>query len=234
MNVVHQSLTSLLAEMNQQSLATWLTPSELGELATWCDASRAKQWQAGRWLAMRELAALIGASHLEIDIASRDSFGRAVAPRVTVRGRAWLGSLSISHASDEVAVALDTRPGSRVGVDVVAIDSHSWNDGALATWFTEDEQLWIRSAENVARRAAHLWAIKEAAYKATQRGEPFVPLDWPSLNWLHGDADETLEITELDNVVIAAICRPPIAFRREPKIREQVHNRHTLTRSPAV
>lgn len=207
MIVLRQTISEALAEFAEKSLADWLTESERLELTAWREGTRARQWLAGRWLAKRELAALTAAVSLEIDIASRDTFGRSIAPRVCVRGRTWPGALSISHAGEHVAIAIDSRPGHRVGVDVVAIqDQAAWNNAALATWFSDDEQAWIQAGENPARQAAQLWAVKEASYKASQRGESFIPTDWPSLKYLTEKTSSRLELAELDDAVIAAVA----------------------------
>lgn len=202
MIATHRSLAKLLAEVDLHPQTEWLTESELSELATWRDSLRSRQWLAGRWLAKRQLMPLVNAARLNIDIASRDSFGRTTAPRVTVHGRSWLGSLSISHAGDHVAVAIESQPDRRVGIDVVAFESHDFNSKPLEFWFSPIEQNWIRQTGNGSRRAAQLWAIKEAAYKASQRGEAFAPADWPALPWL---TSEKLAVSNLDDAVIVAL-----------------------------
>lgn len=213
MIVLRQTISETLAEFDKQSLESWLTESERFELTAWREAARTSQWLAGRWLAKRELAPLIDATPLEIDIASRDTFGRGTVPRVCVRGRTWPGSLSISHAGEHVAVAIDSRHGHRIGIDVVVIqDRAAWSDGALETCFSDDEQAWIRTGDNLARRAARLWAVKEATYKATQRGESFAPSHWPALKWLTDKTPSPLELAELDDAVIAVVA-PPITPR---------------------
>lgn len=205
MNVVRQTISEILAQIANQSLEEWLTESERLELAAWHDEARSQQWLAGRWLAKRELSTLTFASPLEIDIASRDTFGRSTAPRVCINGQAWRGSLSISHAGQHVVVAIDARPGHRVGVDVVLIQDHFWNEGMLASWFSADEQSWIRATHETARRAARLWAIKEATYKAAQRGESFIPNQWPALPWVTESTISRANFSELDDAVIVAV-----------------------------
>lgn len=76
------------------------------------------------------------------------------------------------------------------------------------TCFSDDEQAWIRAGDNLARQAARLWAIKEATYKAIQRGESFVPRHWLALKYLVGKATSRMELQELDDAVIAAIALP--------------------------
>lgn len=204
MTLVRELVSKLSAQIAQQSLGDWLTESEHRELAVWRDKRRRQQWLAGRWLAKRELAQIARVTPIEIDIASRDSFGRSVAPRVCIGGRTWTGALSISHAGDHSVIAIDSRAGHRIGVDIV-LDQDSSTDRATATWFSEEERLWTLADNNGRRRVAQLWATKEASYKALHRGEPFVPGDWAVLKWLHPTKNSQLEFIELDDAVIAVI-----------------------------
>jgi 4'-phosphopantetheinyl transferase EntD len=80
--------------------------------------------------------------------------------------------VSLAHAGGTVWAALSTSPHHRVGIDIVPRES--FHDRAAGLWCTKAEQRWLRHACDQSL-AARLWAVKEAVYKATNRGEPFVP-----------------------------------------------------------
>ena len=56
-----------------------------------------------------------------------------------------------------------------MGVDLV--EPVRLGRGFVAQWFTPAERRWLHSDDF----AAVAWAVKEAVYKATNRGEPFRP-----------------------------------------------------------
>ncbi len=57
----------------------------------------------------------------------------------------------------------------------IALGNGSWLDQyALADWFTDLERDWI-GMNRAPQRVALIWAVKEAAYKACHRAEPFHP-----------------------------------------------------------
>lgn len=79
------------------------------------------------------------------------------------------GRLSIAHSGRAILVALAGSDDLDVGVDLVG--PVQCGRGFAATWFTPRERRWLTEPQlwPVA------WAIKEAAYKAANRGEPFRP-----------------------------------------------------------
>jgi phosphopantetheinyl transferase len=151
------------------SAAAWLTPAERETWSGLTNPQRRQAWLGGRMLAkrmiLRHLPALRPA---EIEIHSRDSLGRSTRPRVTVCGRLQPWALSIAHSARFVFVALSAAPGLAVGVDVTA--GPEPNAAFRDTWFSPGERRWCESPGG-----ATLWAIKEAVYKAVNRGEPFAP-----------------------------------------------------------
>jgi phosphopantetheinyl transferase len=158
----------------------WLSETELAECARWRDARRRNDWLAGRRLLksmIREELAIqcpgqAPATLPDIEVLSCDALGRSVRPRACVAGQ-WLPwHLSLAHAEGVVWAAMSTTLHIRVGIDVVPADASL--DAACELWFTAGEQSWLHSAID-RRPAATLWAIKEAIYKGTNCGEPFIP-----------------------------------------------------------
>ena len=113
-----------------------------------------------------------GAGPGEIEIHSLDLRGRPARPRVTVGGRLLPWHLSIAHTRRSVLVAVSCDSRVSVGVDVTAVDGYE--DGFRKLWLTPAERRWCETAED-RRLAPTLWAVKEAAYKAANRGERFAP-----------------------------------------------------------
>lgn len=111
-------------------------------------------------------------AHSEIEILSRDVRGRGRPPCVLAAGRALPFHLSLAHAGGRVWAALSTSRHHRIGIDVVRCGS--FRDRAMELWFTQAEQGWLQQGRDTSVLAV-LWAAKEAVYKATNRGEPFVP-----------------------------------------------------------
>jgi phosphopantetheinyl transferase len=77
--------------------------------------------------------------------------------------------LSIAHTTQGVLVALADHRTTSIGVDLV--EPIHLGCGFVAQWFTSAERRWLSSADQV----AVAWGVKEAVYKATNRGEPFRP-----------------------------------------------------------
>jgi phosphopantetheinyl transferase len=157
----------------EHTLASWLAPAELAELATWHDASRRRAWLAGRKLAKELIAEQAGEESLSaIEILSLDDGGRPTRPRIR-HGQSLLPwSLSISHTGRGVLVALATDENLSIGIDLSA--GKTFSEGFLRLWFTPDEQQWIASTGNVGM-ASFIWGAKEAIYKACNQGESFAP-----------------------------------------------------------
>jgi phosphopantetheine--protein transferase-like protein len=161
------------------ALADWLTRAELAELARWRDAARRQQWLQGRRLAKQLIQHATGASSLlAVQVLSRDARGLGIEPRVTVNASDadqqttdW--RLSISHSRRGLLLAVSPATAYRVGVDLV--ESAPSDEHFERTWFTARERRLL--AGDRASRLALLWAIKEAVYKAANRGRSWSPRD---------------------------------------------------------
>ena len=152
----------------------WLSEREAHSLRSIKSSRRRNDWLAGRWLAKQLVQEHLGESRRplgDIDICSRDEAGRGARPEIQLNGKTEPWSLSLSHSSLGVIVALSVTPGVRVGVDLVPVESFSgsW----FRTWFTSEEQLRLRDAS--VRDVSRTWACKEAIYKAVHSEETFMP-----------------------------------------------------------
>jgi phosphopantetheinyl transferase len=148
---------------------------ELIELSRLTDEARRRQWLAGRWLAKQLLAHQIGQIEpSRLQILTRDDRGLGVRARV-FHGAQELGvSLSIAHSAVAVIVATCDARSAVVGVDLVDAQL-SVGDSFFSMWFSARERQWMD--RDRPRRGAVLWGIKEAAYKATNSGQPWNPRD---------------------------------------------------------
>lgn len=156
-----------------ESDSEWVGKRERVELACVQDRRRRLSGLAARLLAKRlylqcsDQAISLGS----LDILSRDDAGRHVRPRLFWAGKEIHCGISISHTEDLVLVALRPSPATALGVDLVRAEPL---DGRLVrTWFSAGEQDSVRTGDPW--EACRLWAIKEAVYKAVNRGEPFRP-----------------------------------------------------------
>jgi phosphopantetheinyl transferase len=159
----------------------WLSAAERRERDRWHDINRRVAWLAGRRLGKQLIVEVLqcGTGRAEsctshparIEILSRDKRGRGVRPVVTVDDALFPLSLSISHSTRGVLVALATRPGLTIGVDL-AIPGEV-RPRSLRTWFTAGERDRFDRADLF--ESATVWAIKEAVYKACHEGERFAP-----------------------------------------------------------
>jgi hypothetical protein len=163
---------------------SWLSNGEREVYAEFVNPGLGEGWLFGRLLAKQLVLDQVGVASsigfevqrpAAIEIHSRDGLGRRVSPRIIVDGRQLGCSLSIAHSCDGVMVALSSEPEVTVGVDLAspAIPKQ----GFIDLWLTPWEQQWVRGlpVSSASLRVAQLWAIKEAYYKASNRGEPFVP-----------------------------------------------------------
>jgi phosphopantetheinyl transferase len=147
----------------------WLAPAERETWLGLRSPQRREAWLSGRILAKQMvLRHLLAAHPAEIEIHSLDSQEQGIRPRVTVCGRLQPWALSIAHSARSVFVALSATPGLAVGVDVTA--GPEGDAGFWETWFSPAERRWSETPG-----IATLWAIKEAVYKAVNRGERFAP-----------------------------------------------------------
>jgi phosphopantetheinyl transferase len=163
-------------------VASWLSPAERETWRGIRSSERRDAWLAGRWLAKRVLSEYLPPiagrrptlSPGEIDIRSRSGAkGLGERPRVFLAGVAVDWSLSIAHTRQGVLVAVATEPGIWLGVDLVGPDAA--RSESLAWCFTPAERRWLAAAPPNGRASERLWAMKEAVFKACQRGEGFAP-----------------------------------------------------------
>ena len=155
-----------------------LSPYELSEFQQLRDRRHRAGWMASRWLIKRLLRERMGDAAARrfdptaISVLSRDPEGRACRPRILVNDRSSGLGLSISHTPHGVLVGLSRRDGLLLGVDLA--QPQRTGVGSLDPWYTPSERQWIQhQAERTA--AAQLWAVKQAFYKAANRGEVFAP-----------------------------------------------------------
>jgi phosphopantetheinyl transferase (holo-ACP synthase) len=162
---------------------------------------------------LRRVWPAVKAGRANIEIRSRDA-GRGVKPRIWLFGRLLGWSLSISHTRRAALAAVSMRPDVVVGVDLVTLTA--LGRGFEQMWFTPGEQRWSQVAADPSR-ACLVWAIKEAAYKALNHGEPFAPLAvevvpepaggfalrWRGRRWPH---PLHLDVRTVDGQVVALVA----------------------------
>lgn len=174
-----------LESMWPSDVRIWLSPAEQEQLAGWRNTERRRQWLAGRWLSKRFVRELDGDSppYSEIEIHSRDGFHRAVRTQLFVEGRMLKWSISVTHSAGLVGVAVSAKSNLQVGIDITPISGRSLS--GLRMWLTERERHWLNTAQDDSLISA-VWSVKEAVYKAANKGEPFKPLQievaWDSLS----------------------------------------------------
>ncbi len=157
-----------------QPTEAWLAPRERQRYADLRDPRRRGEWLAGRIVAKRLVSerlrpafATISPARIEID--SGDGRSRRLRPRVLVDGQPLGWQLSIAHSGRSLLVALASN--GRLGVGVDLLEPVHCGRGFAELWFTPRERRWLGDP----RLWPVAWAIKEAAYKATNRGEAFRP-----------------------------------------------------------
>lgn len=191
----HAPRSALRQEWPESDALTWLSENERELWSAMRARERAEAWLLGRLLAkqlLMERLSELNTGHApatpdRIEIYSTDGLGRAVRPWVVIDGRSQPWILSIAHSSRSVLVALSDSSDVGVGVDLASIGAVS--DAIVELWFTPGETTWVRESERVeqARRAATIWALKEAIYKATNRGDQFRPRQ---IDVVYGDRGE--------------------------------------------
>lgn len=136
-------------------------------------------WLAGRMLAkqliLQQLSS-VGETRIgphDITILSRDEHGQPMRPQVWIHQQRFPRSLSLSRTDQGVLVALSRSDEFRLGVDLAL--PHRSLPGPFDNWFTPSERYWLDQQEDPPAAAAQMWAIKQAYYKITNRGERFVP-----------------------------------------------------------
>lgn len=155
-----------------------LSEYEQIELDSLADRRYRNGWLAGRWLVKRLMAErVIQGEYRRFDAAgvsvlSTDEFQRRSRPRVYCDGSHLPLSLSIAHTPTGVLVAMARQQNLRLGVDLVQPERISVRP--IDPWYTQPERQWI-AAQADPQAAAQIWAVKQAFFKATNRGETFSP-----------------------------------------------------------
>ncbi len=150
----------------------WLTAREQAELAVFRAPRRRREWLGGRWLSKRLLAgnSTTPATLRRWEIVSRASARRGCRPVVRRDDVIQTASLSLAHSDPAIAAAVGEVSGGHVGVDVVP--RQKLPAGFAACWFSEPERSLLSQQD---WSLADGWAVKEASFKAVNRGESFRP-----------------------------------------------------------
>ena len=148
----------------------WLSSLEASQLNGMSIPKRRTEWRLGRWTAKCALAACLKHSaeqRLFRDIEIRPTSSGA--PEVFLAGRRAAFSISLSHRAG-LAIAAVASSGIALGCDLELIEQRC--DSFAADYFTEEEQLLVRSAATAEQSAlvTLLWSAKESALKAIGQG----------------------------------------------------------------
>ena len=168
------ALRSDLRRLRGPAREDWLSAGEREAFSHLHDSGRREGWLWGRILSKElilEQFPQTAADPRSIEIISQGTDGRGVRPHAAIDGRPQPWSLSISHSQQAILVALCAAPGASVGVDLV--DVVRYRAGFLETFFSADEQDWLR--QDRPKQIAAAWAVKESVYKAYNAGEGFTP-----------------------------------------------------------
>jgi len=183
----------------------WLSANERRALERLREPSRRDAWLAGRLLAKQLLATALSLDNSSWAASNHARYGQGnsagvfpaqplldvpagkyrnmeivsagARPRVSIGNRRLDRSLSIAHTGRGVLVALSRKPGISLGIDLV--EPGLCGPGFADAWFTPSERHWLSSGKSCG--SATIWAIKEAVYKAVNRGEPFYPRSFETL-----------------------------------------------------
>ena len=169
---------SIDAVLMQDSVDQWLSDRERRDAAQLRDTRRHRAWLSGRLLLKRRLVDRLsedgsagGVHPSELEIISHNDAGRPARPAALLDGQPLDFRLSIAHTDHQVLVAVAPAH-MAVGVDLVDAQFAPGN-GFMRLWFTAAERQQL--CKGAAPSAAAIWAVKEAVYKAINRGEPFIP-----------------------------------------------------------
>jgi len=223
-HLAYRSSQALLGSRSDAEWTEWLSPAEREVWDRLTDPRRRRAWMCGRLLGKQLLLnAVVGAPEWDdrvgpahIEIHSLDVLGRPTRPRVTVGGRLQPWHLSIAHTVRSVLVAVAPSASMAIGVDLTPVDPST--RGFRELWLTPAERRWFESTRDP-RLVATLWAIKEAVYKAANRGERFAPASievGPDLDGAYAWRPEgrgsrsgaTIRVDALDGEIAAIVAVP--------------------------
>ncbi|WP_298859932.1 4'-phosphopantetheinyl transferase superfamily protein [uncultured Gimesia sp.] len=168
--------------------ASWISLSEQEQLDRLRHQDRRREWLAGRWLCkhmIQEELSLTCQHTMPLSVIEIESLygGRRTSrPRVIIDGQMQSMEISITHSNDWIGVALATKSGCSIGIDLVS--QTLTNKHSLDVWLTENEKQGV--AEN-SDELPIIWSIKESVYKASNRGELFRPLEMEVYRTLTGE-----------------------------------------------
>jgi 4'-phosphopantetheinyl transferase len=140
--------------------AIWLDDSERQRLARFVRRERRNQFIAGRVLARRTLAAVLGVAPETVRLVERPGAAPALAAP-----DAGTAGFSISHSGPWIACAASAT--GRVGLDVEVVDPARDIDALAAQAFDASQQAWL-AARPAATRVADFyraWSTLEARFK---------------------------------------------------------------------
>jgi phosphopantetheinyl transferase (holo-ACP synthase) len=176
----HDSYEASLNSASEAAAERRLSAAEREVLKRLKEPRRRRTWLCGR-LCLKELSlSSIRESRWrgsslradQIEIHSLDILGRPTRPRVIIDGRLQPWNVSIAHTERSVLAALSFSAELSVGVDLTTVGAMS--DGFRGLWLTAAERRWCDGGSDP-HLASTLWAVKEAMYKAVNRGESFAP-----------------------------------------------------------
>lgn len=191
-----------------------LSAAERRVLAALNHPQRRQEWIAARRLAksLARRTPIVGD-----DIADEALSLLPVDPTQSLRPRLLIGGsvapvdVSLTHAGGWVAAAVSL--GDRIGIDLVA--PRDVPDRRLRPWLQPAER---QLAREESLRFAELWAMKEAAYKATNENEPFRPADFPVVadrGWTCGGC--SILLLPMGRLTLALATADPALFRDPTK-----------------
>jgi phosphopantetheinyl transferase len=188
----------------------------------WRQPRRRAAWLAGRLAARRLIDRRRAAApdRESVEILSLGERGVGIRPVARGRGGPLPWSLSITHAEDCVCVALAGCESWEIGIDLVA--EQPGRARRLEVWFTPHELDLIRRQADWT--ADHIWAAKEAAYKACQRGERFAPrqieIEALAFPWLRGTCRFAAAVVTCD-IYCQRLPRHVLAVAALPRHRDR-------------
>lgn len=110
-----------------------------------------------------------------MNIISRNDKGEGVRPILYVDKKPIDRYFSLSHSDFGVLAVLSKQKNRHIGCDIVPVGSFSdrFSQKNNPFVFHSGERRLLREG-----MADHIWAVKEAVYKATSHDKPFAPIHW--------------------------------------------------------
>ncbi|MDR1491522.1 MAG: 4'-phosphopantetheinyl transferase superfamily protein [Planctomycetaceae bacterium] len=163
-------------------VASYLADSEIAVWSNIRDVNYRRAWLAGRFLvkgiyeSLRQNASepVLNAPRLfpSYEIISRNASRRGIRPYLTVDKKPTPTAITITHSESMIGVGIALSETIRLGMDVASLETVSQK--IVKTFFQKEERQMVYSFPDE-HWAERLWCVKEAAYKALNDGEPFMP-----------------------------------------------------------